>query len=142
MLIVELQEPTDLSIMLEWEGFGIDDEQAATLGLGWDARWPASSGPRGTPRALRGQRAAGRRRLVLAAEAEPYFSAQRGAPAGGSAQLPAGFAILVVIEGAGTLAGLDVTRGDAVLIPHAAGPVSADGDLVAIACRPPGVPAP
>ena len=36
ILIVELQEPTDLSVLLEWDGFGIDDEQAATLGLGWD----------------------------------------------------------------------------------------------------------
>ena len=36
ILIAELQEPTDLSILLEWDGFGIDDEQAATLGLGWD----------------------------------------------------------------------------------------------------------
>ena len=54
-------------------------------------------------------------------------------------QLPAGFAVVIVVEGAGTLAGLDVTRGDALLVPHAAGPVGADGDLVAIACRPPGV---
>ena len=38
-------------------------------------------------------------------------------------QLPAGFAVVLVVEGAGTLAGLDVTRGDALLVPHAAGPV-------------------
>ena len=55
-------------------------------------------------------------------------------------RLPAGFAVVIVVDGAGTLAGLDVTRGDALLVPHAAGPVRADGDLVAIACRPPGAP--
>ena len=55
----------------------------------------------------------------------------------GSVELPAGFAVVIVVEGAGTLAGLDVTRGDALLVPHEAGPVSADGDLVALVCRPP-----
>ena len=77
---------------------------------------------------------------LLPAAAATFFSAQRVAPGGGSTQLPAGFAVVIVIEGAGTLAGLGVTRGDALLVPHAAGPVSVDGDLVAIACRPPGVP--
>ena len=52
-------------------------------------------------------------------------------------RLPAGFAVAIVVAGAGTLAGLDVTRGDALLVPHAAGPVHADGDLVAIVSRPP-----
>ncbi len=36
VLIVELQQPTDLSVLLEWDGFGIEDEDEATLGLGWD----------------------------------------------------------------------------------------------------------
>ena len=37
LLIVELQEPTDLSVLLEWHGFGIDDPHEASLGLGWEA---------------------------------------------------------------------------------------------------------
>ncbi|HEX5900639.1 MAG TPA: hypothetical protein VFY32_14635 [Solirubrobacteraceae bacterium] len=142
VLIVELQEPTDLSILLEWEGFGIDDEQAATLGLGWDVALASVERGARDASALRGPRAedAGVSELLPAAAA-PFFSAQRIAPGGGSTQLPAGFAVVVVLEGAGTLAGLKVSRGDAVLVPHAAGPVSADGDLVALACRPPGGPA-
>jgi mannose-6-phosphate isomerase len=76
---------------------------------------------------------------LLPAAAAAFFTAQRVAPAGGPVQLPAGFAVVLVVEGAGTLAGLDVTRGDALLVPHAAGPVDVDGDLVAIACRPPAV---
>ena len=36
VLIVELQQPTDISVLLEWDGFGIADEDEATLGLGWD----------------------------------------------------------------------------------------------------------
>jgi mannose-6-phosphate isomerase len=140
ILIAELQEPTDLSILLEWEGFGIDDEAQATLGLGWDLALSSVERAAGDPAALRGPGAGGVTELRPAAAA-PFFSAQRIAPARGSATLPAGFAVVIVTEGAGTLAGLDVTRGDALLVPHAAGPVSADGDLVAIACRPPEVPA-
>jgi mannose-6-phosphate isomerase len=141
ILIAELQEPTDLSILLEWEGFGIDDEQAATLGLGWDVALPSVERAARDAEALRGAGGDGAVAELLPAAAAPFFSAQRIAPGGGSARLPAGFAVVIVVEGAGTLAGLDVTRGDAVLVPHAAGPVSADGDLMAIACRPPGVPA-
>jgi mannose-6-phosphate isomerase len=143
ILITELQEPTDLSILLEWEGFGIEDEQAATLGLGWDVALPSVERQARDAAALRGAggNGAGVRELLPAAAA-PFFSAQRIAPGGGSVPLPAGFAVVIVIEGSGTFAGLDVTRGDALLVPHAAGPVSADGDLVAIACRPPEVPAP
>ena len=139
ILIVELQEPTDLSVLLEWDGFGIDDEQAATLGLGWDVALASVERTARDASAQRGPRGDGAVSGLLPAAAAPFFSAQRIAPAGGSVQLPAGFAVVIVVEGAGTLAGLDVTRGDALLVPHAAGPVNADGDLVAIVCRPPGV---
>ena len=126
ILIAELQEPTDLSILLEWDGFGIDDEQAATLGLGWDvalasvertARDPSALlGPPGRRRRLRAP-ARGRR----APSSPPSASRPRAAPWSS----PAGFAVVLVVEGAGTLAGLEVTRGDALLVPHAAGPVDA-----------------
>ncbi len=139
ILIVELQEPTDLSVLLEWDGFGIDDEQAATLGLGWDVALGSVERTARDPSALRGPRGDGPVSELLPAAAAAFFSAQRIAPDGGSVQLPAGFAVAIVVEGAGTLAGLDVTRGDALLVPHAAGPIHVDGDLVAIACRPPGV---
>jgi mannose-6-phosphate isomerase len=141
ILIAELQEPTDLSIMLEWDGFAIDDERAATLGLGWDVALASVERTARDARPLRGQHADGAVAELLPEEASAFFTAQRVAPAGGAVDLPAGFAVVIVVEGAGTVAGLDVSRGDALLVPHAAGPVRADGDLVAIACRPPGVPA-
>jgi mannose-6-phosphate isomerase len=142
MLIAELQEPTDLSIMLEWDGFGIDHERAATLGLGWDVALQSVERTARDAQALRGQRADGTVAELLPQAAAAFFTAQRVAPAGGSVELPAGFAVVLVVEGAGSYAGLDVSRGDVLLVPHAAGPVSADGDLVAISCRPPeGVPA-
>jgi mannose-6-phosphate isomerase len=139
ILIAELQEPTDLSILLEWDGFGIADERAATLGLGWDIA--LSSVERGArdPAPLRGPHATGSIVELLPEAAAAFFTAQRVAPGGGSLELPAGFAVVLVTEGSGSFAGLDVSRGDALLVPHAAGPVSVDGDLVAIVSRPPQV---
>lgn len=142
ILIAELQEPTDLSVLIEWDGFGIDDEQAATLGLGWDVALASVERTARDPSALLGPRGDGAVSELLPAASAPFFTAQRVAPGGGSVQLPAGFAVVIVVEGAGTLAGLDVARGDALLVPHAAGPVDAGGDLVALVCRPPEVPAP
>jgi mannose-6-phosphate isomerase len=141
ILIAELQEPTDLSIMLEWDGFAIDDERTATLGLGWDVALASVERTARDARPLRGQHADGAVAELLPEAAAAFFTAQRVAPGGGSVDLPAGFAVVLVVEGAGRVAGLDVSRGDALLVPHAAGPVRVDGDLVAIACRPPGVPA-
>jgi mannose-6-phosphate isomerase len=137
VLIAELQEPTDLSVLLEWDGFGIDDEAQATLGLGWDVALPSVERDARDATPLRGPGADGAVSELLPAAAAAFFRAARVAPAGGSIELPAGFAVVVVLEGAGTFAGLDVARGDAVLVPHAAGAITADGDLTAIACRPP-----
>jgi mannose-6-phosphate isomerase len=50
--------------------------------------------------------------------------------------------VIIVLDGSGTIAELDVTRGDALLVPHAAGSVIAEGDLIAIVCRPPDVKGP
>jgi mannose-6-phosphate isomerase len=137
ILIAELQEPTDLSVLLEWDGFGIEDEQAATLGLGWNVALRSVERSARDAERLRGPRAGGAVAELLPKAAAPFFTAQRVAPGGGSEQLPPGFAVALVLDGAGTLAGLDVARGDALLIPHAAGPFTAAGDLTAIVCRPP-----
>ena len=36
LFLVELQEPTDFSILLEWRGFDIDGRADGHLGLGFD----------------------------------------------------------------------------------------------------------
>ena len=36
LLVVELQEPTDLSVLLEWTGFDVDGERDGHLGVGFD----------------------------------------------------------------------------------------------------------
>ncbi len=144
VLLVELQEPSDLSVLLEWDGYGIADEAEATLGLGWDVALGCVDMTVRDPESLRGappQPDAAVARLLPRA-ADRFFRAERIAPAP-SAVLSRGFAILVVIEGSGVLQGADavpVRRGDTVLLPWEAGPCELEGDVVAIACRPP-VPA-
>jgi mannose-6-phosphate isomerase len=137
VLIAELQEPTDLSVLLEWDGFGIDDEQAATLGLGWDVALPSVERTARDPAPLRGPRADGPLCELLPGAASAFFSAARVATASGSVQMRTGFAVVLVLDGAGSIAGVDVARGDALLVPHAAGAITADGDLTAVVCRPP-----
>ncbi len=41
LLVLELQEPTDLSILLEWAGFAIDGPRQGHLGLGFDLAYQA-----------------------------------------------------------------------------------------------------
>jgi mannose-6-phosphate isomerase len=137
LLIVELQEPSDMSVLLEWDGFGIEDETEATLGLGWDTALGCVELAARDAAPLRGPGADGPAAELLPAMASSFFTAQRVAPGGGALQLEAGFAVIVVTDGSGTIGDLDVERGAAVLVPHAAGAVTAEGELTAIVCRPP-----
>jgi mannose-6-phosphate isomerase len=139
LLIVELQEPSDMSVLLEWDGFGIEDEDEATLGLGWDTALGCVERTARDASPLRGPRADGAVAELLPPAASAFFTAQRVAPAGGEAGLEAGFAVIVVTDGSGTIGDLDVARGAAVLVPHAAGTLTAQGELTAIVCRPPEV---
>jgi mannose-6-phosphate isomerase len=139
LLIIELQEPSDMSVLLEWDGFGIEDEDEATLGLGWDTALGCVELAARDAAPLRGPRTDGAVAELLPRAADSFFSAQRIAPARDATRLEASFAVIVVIDGAGQIAELDVQRGDAILVPHAAGAVTAAGELTAIVCRPPEV---
>jgi mannose-6-phosphate isomerase len=138
ILMVELQEPADLSILLEWEGFALDGEAEGHLGLGYDTALRAldrSAWSEDRLAALRGSR----EQRVLPADADPYFRAEwLHAPA----ELDVGFSILVALNGEGSLVTQDdhersIRRGDTVLIPFNAGVCALHGDVEAIRCRPP-----
>ena len=139
ILMVELQEPTDLSILMEWKGMGIDGRKDGHLGLGYEralhavdrSAWPADR--------LERLINAGSTGSLFSKDADPFFRAQR---IESNAVLTPGYSILVVLEGAATLRshrgpGLAVTRGDTVLIPFAAGEIRLEGNLRAIRCLPP-----
>jgi mannose-6-phosphate isomerase len=114
-LIVELQEPTDFSILCEWKGFPVDPADAH-LGLGWDralkALWLDAFEPR----------------LGLPEEAGEFFRVdERAEPAGR-------FAVLIVLEGEGSLDGQAARAGDAFVMPAAAQPFDVHGDLRVLRC--------
>jgi mannose-6-phosphate isomerase len=143
VLIIELQEPSDLSVLLEWKGFESGDASQATLGLGWEAVLRCVQLARHDPAHLRGAPAGTDAAVtsLLPPAAERFFRAERIAPSP-TATLDRGFAILVVTEGAGELRAeegepLPLRRGDTVLVPWDAGACRLEGGLVAIACRPP-----
>ena len=120
ILMVEVQEPTDLSVLLEWDGFELTEDDGH-LGLGWDTALQAldrSAWDEERVGALRG-RAPGR--SLLPAAADPWFRAER---VRGGDELDAGFSILVGLAGSGDLDGVPFGRGTALLVPHAAGPLT------------------
>jgi mannose-6-phosphate isomerase len=140
ILLVELQEPTDWSILLQWRGFPLGPGDA-TLGLPLEeALACVGRSALGADRlaALRGRPLAGAVGSLLPAEADPFFVAERIRSGG---RLPAGYSVLIVTRGGGAIAAeqgapVPVGRGSTVLIPHAAGPCALAGDFAAIRCSP------
>jgi mannose-6-phosphate isomerase len=124
ILLAELQEPTDLSINLEWAGFDLTEE-GSHLGLGWDVALSALARTASTG-TLCGK--------TLPQAAAPFFRAERVQPGD---TLDPGFSVLLGLRGEGDLDGLRVKAGSAVLIPHAAGELGLTGEIEALRCRPP-----
>jgi mannose-6-phosphate isomerase len=114
-LVVELQEPTDFSIICEWEGFPISPDDAH-LGLGWDRAVQALRLDAFTPS------------LGLPPEAADFFSVDdRAEPAGR-------FAVLLVLEGEGEIDGQPARAGDAFVLPAGGESFDVRGDLRVLRC--------
>jgi mannose-6-phosphate isomerase len=146
ILLVELQEPSDLSVLLEWEGFEIDGRTDGHLGLGFETALKAADRSRLAPSdvdRLTAPRDDGGRQGVqrlLPPEADAFFRAERIRPAP-SSPVPQEFSILVVLGGEGRLVTdggeLQLRRGHTVLVPYAAGSGSLEGELDVLRCLPP-----
>jgi mannose-6-phosphate isomerase len=114
-LIAELQEPTDFSIVCEWEGFPIAAADSH-LGLGWDVAIDALQ--------LEPQEPV----LGLPEAARAFFWAdERPEPAGR-------FAVWIVLDGSGTIAGQPARRGDCFAVPAAVDRIDVGGDLRVLRC--------
>ena len=145
VFVVELQEPSDLSIMIERAGF--EFPQGAVLDLGLGDRLALScvdrtswGGGRLARVHLRHGSEVAHGASLLPAEADPFFRADRWR-FDGSESLEPSFAVLVVTAGSGALraadAELPLARGATILVPHGAGRSELAGDLDLIRCRPP-----
>jgi len=144
VLILELQEPTDFSVMLEHERFGLELDHAF---LGLDRPLALRSVDHGP---VDQERLASLRRRwsdvegsgpALPDEASPYFCAEVVRPVSGDVTVDAAYAATVVVSGSGTLTTSQGTRevaaGDVLLVPHSAGDVTVAGDVTLIRCMPP-----
>ncbi|GAA4573747.1 class I mannose-6-phosphate isomerase [Micromonospora coerulea] len=146
IFLVEVQEPTDFSVLLEREGFPVS-ESSAYLGLGMDealacvdrgawnegrladlsrARRDARQGRQGVER-------------LFPEQADEFFAAERLRPDPVS-DLDEGFSIIVMLSGHGSLryaeGTLPITAGDTMVVPFGAGRCELRGELEAIRCRP------
>jgi mannose-6-phosphate isomerase len=149
VFLVELQEPTDFSVLLEWDGFAVDGTVGGRLGIGDDLALSCvdRSGLGEDALAHLHRRTGDAREVrpgvwdVLAADADPYFRAERLLPRP-SATLEPAFSILVVLDGHGRLeteygGALTLARGATVLLPYASGSGRISGQVEAIRCLPP-----
>jgi mannose-6-phosphate isomerase len=118
VLIAELQEPTDFSLVCEWKGYPIRPEDSH-LGLGWERALGALDlSPHEPVR-------------TLPDDAQAFFWADRRAE-------PAGrFAILLVLDGEGSLGGVPARAGDGFAVPAAAESLEASGNLRLLRCLAP-----
>jgi mannose-6-phosphate isomerase len=110
VLIAEVQEPTDFSLICEWQGFPIRREDSH-VGLGWAIAVGALD--------LRVQSPV----LELPAEARDFFFADE------VAEPPERFAVFLVLEGEGSLHDEPAHPGDAFAVPAACTELTVEGDL-------------
>src|SRR5204863_1622650 len=106
----------------------------AHLGLGWEAALPALEAAGWEPAGMAESCAPAASGSCLPPAASPYFRAER---VRGGDELDAGFAVLVGLEGEGTLGERELRRGSVILVPHSAGPLAVGGDVAGVRCRPP-----
>jgi len=140
VFIVELQEPEDLSILLEWRDFDLDGERDGHLGLGFNLALEAVECRRRSGEEIRQLiRSAGFGSSVLPEAADTYFRLERVA-LNGDTTLDPGFAVLVMLSGEADLEGgraLHLRGGNTAVVPNAFGPVIFHGRGELLACRPP-----
>jgi mannose-6-phosphate isomerase len=115
VLIAELQEPTDFSIVCEWQGYPIDPDDTH-LGMGWDVALGAFD--LGAHEPVRS----------LPEEAREFFWADDDpSPAGR-------FAIWIVTGGEGEIDGMPARAGDTLAVPAAVNDVAVTGGLKILRC--------
>jgi mannose-6-phosphate isomerase len=142
ILVIELQEPADLSIMLEWSTFSLT-EADSTLGLSLEEALSCIDRKACPPERLKelhGRSLNSGVGSLLPSEADAFFVAER-VDTQVSRHLSQSYGVLVVTGGSGHLATEDgssvpVGRGSTVAIPHSAGPAVLSGDLEGVRCLP------
>jgi mannose-6-phosphate isomerase len=144
IFVLELQEPTDLSALLEWTDFAVDGTKDGHLDLGFDTVLDALNfnpipAPEIEKLVMRERISGGNDLAVFSDVANPYFRADY--ISGANSVVPAGFGIFLALGGAGEIrfsnaATLTVNKGDAIVIPFNAGAATFNG-VFGVLSRPP-----
>ncbi len=144
IVIVELQQASDLSVLLEWWPF--DSELAETWHLGLTPAgalaaldWTVWDDERTRTNVRHVPATPGRHRLFPEV-ADPYFRGERVVVTD-AVELEQGYQLLIVLTGSGVVEAasgetLPLSAGDAVLAAFAAGPLRLAGQLDVVRCLP------
>jgi mannose-6-phosphate isomerase len=157
VFLVEIQEPTDFSILLEWS-VTTSSRDESHLGLGFDLALQALSHSAIVGADLEAltlyndpATTSGSPLRLLPTAADPFFRLDLLAPdSGQTVDLDAGFAVLVIVDGVGTIApsgvssaadedergSLGVHRGQVFAVPAGYGQWRVSGAVRAVLCRP------
>jgi mannose-6-phosphate isomerase len=137
VLIAEVQQPEDLSILVDWRDFDLDGAADGHLGLGFELALEAVD-----TRALRDPesliRRGAERGSALVPQADGWFRLDR---VGGGDTVAPGFAVVIgeqsdldlITDGATT----PIRTGTTLVVPAGAGTMRFVGDGVALVARPP-----
>jgi mannose-6-phosphate isomerase len=144
--LIELQEPSDMSVVIEWRYSGVDNGDQH-LRLGWEVILPAAKLEASAPSVFSPEPPPPGESTViklLPPEADAYFGAERLTLDGPQLTLDPAFSIVIGIGGEITIASdahpetpLQLRSGTAVLIPYGAGVTTVSGHGTAIRCLPP-----
>ena len=144
ILVLELQEPTDLSILLEWDGFAVDGDKDGHLNLGYDTaldalKFEPLTSTENQEIVTRFEFGAKSSHKIFNSIADDFFRADY--LVGDDAVVDAGFGVLLILSGTGELdfenyGKFKVESGDAVVIPYCAGAFKVSG-CKGIISRPP-----
>lgn len=142
VFLVELQQPEDQSILLEWKGFDLDGELDGHLGLGFPLALTAVTTRARSDRDIDAWvTAGGSGESVLPADADPYFRLERHV-VNAERPIERGFAVIVTVAGdlqARPAIGeaVALSAGTTAVTPYGAGPVLLEGSGTVLICRPP-----
>ncbi|MDQ6656711.1 MAG: class I mannose-6-phosphate isomerase [Actinomycetota bacterium] len=153
VFVIEVQEPTDFSVILEW-AITTGGPESADLGLGIDTalrtvNLQALDGPdlQALHRHTDGPTDTADPLSLLPAAADEFFTMQLLAASAQQSANPtaaAGFAVVVVLAGVGTMSGdagsVSVSAGQVLAVPAAFGQWRPSGSVQLVVCRPAATP--
>jgi mannose-6-phosphate isomerase len=142
VFLAEVQEPEDLSILLEWKGFRLDGSRDGHLGLGFDSALEAVDRAATSPATIASLVSTSTGASTsLPSPADEYFRLERMEVTEQKLSIAAGFAVLLVLAGEMTIAAVDGTCsaaiGDTFVVPAAAGALTVSGRGALLVARPP-----